>query len=85
MSTTLLEKISQIKSKDSPGDMQLDQLVRWLCLYRAVAHIDKKANELGINFEQCLTIKPKVIRDFIRETFHSTRANIILSSKIQID
>jgi len=85
MSTTLLEKISQIKSKDGPGDMQLDQLVRWLCLYCAVAHIDKKANELGMNFEQCLTIKPKVIRDFIRETFHSTRANIILGSKIQID
>ena len=64
MSTTLLDKISEIKSKDVPGEMSFDELVRWLCLCRAVAHIARRADELSINFDECISIKPKIIRNF---------------------
>lgn len=85
MSTTLLDKITEIKSKETPDQMSFDELVRWICLCQAVTYIDKKASELGVDFDRYVSLKPKIIRDFIEETFHSTRANLILSNNIRVD
>lgn len=78
MSTMLSDKITKIKLNDKPNEMSFDAMVRWLCLCNAVAFIDKKAHDLGVDFNECIVVKPKIIRDFIKETFHSTRANLVL-------
>ena len=78
MSTILLENTVVLRSDKGVTTYKLDEYVRWHCLLEAIAHIEYKAKEIGVNLDKDPNwIQPLALQKYIRERFISMKYEIV--------
>jgi len=79
----LSEKTTVQQNSKCVNDMALDEFIRWLCLIQAIEVVSARAEQLNIDFNRCLSIKPNTVNVYITEIFPSVRANFMLENNIK--